>query len=119
MRDWGKYGRSELQTIMRILIATITAGGGPLQAAAALEEAWHGMRPKDVIERVDLMKFFSPLHKKVVSDGYITLVERAPELWGMLFKKTDNPKLVRRLAKLRRAFPANDHMGGVLRLMQI
>jgi processive 1,2-diacylglycerol beta-glucosyltransferase len=90
---------------MRILIATITAGGGHLQAAAALEEAWHAMRPRDVIERVDLQKFFSPLHKKIHSDGYVTLVERAPELWGLLFKTTDNPRLVRRLAKIRRAFP--------------
>jgi len=103
---------------MRILIATITAGGGHLQAAAALEEAWHAARPKDAIERVDLMKFFSPLHKKVVSDGYITLVERAPELWGMLFKKTDNPKLVRRLAKLRRAFPPNSTLRIIKHLKQ-
>lgn len=103
---------------MKILIATITAGGGHLQAAAALEEAWHAMRPKDAIERVDLMKFFSPLHKKVVSDGYITLVERMPELWGMLFKKTDNPKLVRRLAKLRRAFPPNSTMRVIKHLKQ-
>lgn len=95
---------------MRILIATITAGGGHLQAAAALDEAWHSLRPRDVIERVDLMKFFSPLHKKVHNDGYIQLVSRAPELWGLLFKKTDNPKLVRRLARLRRAFPPNSTM---------
>src|SRR5262245_47832317 len=90
---------------MRVLIATITAGGGPLQAAAALEEAWRGMRPRDTIEKVDLLKFFSPLHKKVHADGYVTLVEKAPELWGLLFKTTDNPKLVRRLTKLRKAFP--------------
>jgi len=76
-----------------------------LQAAAALEEAWHSLRPRDTIERVDLLKFFSRLHKKVHSDGYVKLVEHAPELWAMLFKKTDNPKVVRRLTKLRRAFP--------------
>ncbi|MDB6067943.1 MAG: Monogalactosyldiacylglycerol synthase [Pedosphaera sp.] len=90
---------------MRILIATITAGGGHLQAASALDEAWRALRPRDVVERVDLQKFFSPLHKKIHTDGYLQLVERAPELWGMIFKKTDNPKLVRRLARLRRAFP--------------
>ncbi|HZQ47048.1 MAG TPA: glycosyltransferase [Verrucomicrobiae bacterium] len=92
---------------MRILIATITAGGGHLQAAAALEEAWHALRPRDVVERVDLQKFFSPLHRKVYTQGYVKMVEHAPELWGMVFKKTDNPKLVRRLAKLRRTFLPN------------
>ncbi len=90
---------------MRILIATITAGAGHLQAAAALDEAWHTLRPRDIVERVDLKKFFSPLHSKVYTDGYVKLVEHAPELWGMFFKKTDNLKLLGRLARLRKNFP--------------
>ncbi|HLX95692.1 MAG TPA: glycosyltransferase [Verrucomicrobiae bacterium] len=92
---------------MRILIATVTAGGGHVAAAAALEEAWRASRPADTVERVDLIKYFSPLHKKIYTEGYVQLVERAPELWGMLFSKTDNPKVVRRLGKLSRAFPSH------------
>jgi processive 1,2-diacylglycerol beta-glucosyltransferase len=92
---------------MRILIATVTAGGGHIAAAAALEEAWRALRPDDAVERLDLIKFFSPLHKKVHADGYVKLVEHAPEIWGMLFGKTDNLKVARRLSKLRRAFPSN------------
>jgi len=92
---------------MRILIATITAGGGHLAAAAALEEAWRASRPNDVLERIDLLKFFSPLHKKIHSDGYLALVERAPEIWGMVFAKTDNPKVARNMNKLKRLFPSN------------
>jgi len=92
---------------MRILIATVTAGGGHLAAAAALEEAWRALRPHDTVERLDLVKFFSPLHRKVHADGYVQLVERAPELWGMLFGKTDNPKVAHRLNRLRRALPSN------------
>src|SRR5580704_5461087 len=90
---------------MRILIATITAGAGHLQAAAALNEAWQTLRPRDTVEQVDLKKFFSPIHAKIYSEGYVKLVERAPELWGMMFKKMDNPKLLQKLAKLRRTFP--------------
>jgi processive 1,2-diacylglycerol beta-glucosyltransferase len=78
---------------MRVLIATVTAGGGHVAAAAALEEAWRVLYPKDTVERLDLVKFFSPLHRKIVSDGYVKLVNHAPELWGMMFAKTDNPKL--------------------------
>lgn len=92
---------------MRILIATITAGGGHLAAAAALEEAWRASRPDDVVEKIDLLKFFSPLHRKIHSDGYLTLVERAPEIWGMVFAKTDNPKVARSMNKLKRLFPSN------------
>jgi len=91
---------------MRILIATVTAGAGHVAAAAALEEAWRAEHSEDVIERIDLVKFFSPLHRKVVSDGYVKLVERAPELWGMVFKKTDDPKLARRLNRIKRLFPS-------------
>ena len=91
---------------MRILIATITAGGGHLAAASALEEAWRASRPDDVVERIDLLKFFSPLHKKIHSDGYLALVERAPEIWGMVFAKTDNPKVARTMNKLKRIFPS-------------
>jgi len=67
---------------MRILIATITAGAGHLQAAAALHEAWLQMRPRDTVERIDLLTFFSPLHKKIYRDGYVKLVAHAPRSFG-------------------------------------
>src|SRR5215471_13261961 len=92
---------------MRVLIATVTAGGGHVAAAAALEEAWRVLYPEDTVERLDLVKFFSPLHRKIVSDGYVKLVEKAPELWGLVFKKTDDPKLARRLNRVKRIFPSN------------
>jgi processive 1,2-diacylglycerol beta-glucosyltransferase len=91
---------------MRVLIATVTAGGGHVAAAAALEEAWRALYPKDTIERLDLVKFFSSLHRKIVSDGYVKLVNHAPELWGMMFAKTDNPKLARRLNQIKGVFPS-------------
>jgi processive 1,2-diacylglycerol beta-glucosyltransferase len=95
---------------MRILIATVTAGAGHLAAAAALQEAWRCSRPDDLLERVDLVEFFSPLHRKIHADGYVQLVQHAPELWGMVFEKTDTPKAARRLARLRRLFPSQSCM---------
>src|SRR6185295_9691063 len=92
--------------LMRILIATVTAGNGHLAAAAALDEAWRAARPHDFVERIDLCKFFSPLHRTIHADGYVKLVERAPELWGMLFAKTDNPKVARRMNQIQRLFPS-------------
>lgn len=91
---------------MRILIATETAGGGHLAAAAALEEAWLALRPKDTVERLDLVKLFSPLHRKIHDAGYVKLVARAPELWGMIFSKTDDPKVARRLNRIKGLFPS-------------
>jgi processive 1,2-diacylglycerol beta-glucosyltransferase len=91
---------------MRILIGTVTAGAGHLAAAAALDEAWRSFRPEDTVEKLDVSKYFSPLHRKIVSDGYVTLVEKAPELWGMVFKKTDDPKLTRRMNRIKQIFPS-------------
>jgi processive 1,2-diacylglycerol beta-glucosyltransferase len=91
---------------MRILIATATAGGGHLAAAAALEESWRALRPIDETKTVDLVDFFSPLHRKIHADGYIKLVEHAPEIWGMVFGKTDNPRVARRLHDIKRVFPS-------------
>lgn len=91
---------------MKILIATETAGGGHLAAAAALEEAWKTLRPDEVVERLDLVKFFSPLHRKIHADGYVKLVERAPELWGMIFAKTDDPEVAQQLNRIKALFPS-------------
>ena len=88
---------------MHVLIATVTAGAGHVQAAAALEEAWRAVRPRDLIERLDVLEFTPKLYRKVYVDGYVKLVEHAPELWAMVFKKTDNPALVRKLTRFRRA----------------
>jgi processive 1,2-diacylglycerol beta-glucosyltransferase len=95
---------------MRVFIATVTAGNGHLAAAAALDEAWRALRPEDLVERVDLGKFFSPLHRKIVSDGYVKLVNHAPELWGMMFAKTDKPKMAGALNRVRAIFPSNSRL---------
>ncbi len=95
---------------MRVLIATVTAGGGHLAAAAALDEAWRALRPGDVVDRVDIGKLFSPIHRKIVSDGYVNLVNHAPELWGMMFAKTDKPKMARVLNRVRAIFPSSSRL---------
>src|SRR5690242_5687958 len=87
---------------MRVLIATVTAGAGHLQAAAALEEAWKSLRPADEIERLDVLDFTPKLYRAVYIETYVKLIEHAPELWAHVFKKTDNPALVRKLTRFRR-----------------
>src|SRR5882762_9058701 len=88
---------------MRVLIATVTAGAGHVQAAAALEEAWRALRPRDTIERLDVLDFTPRLYRKMYVEGYVKLVEHAPELWAHVFKKTDNPRLLRKLSRIRRS----------------
>jgi processive 1,2-diacylglycerol beta-glucosyltransferase len=87
---------------MRLLIATVTAGAGHLQAAAALEEAWRSLHPDEPVQRLDVLAFTPKLYRKAYALGYIKLVAHAPELWGLVFDRTDNPNLVRKLTRLRR-----------------
>ena len=104
---------------MRVLIATVTAGAGHVQAAAALEEAWRALRPRDAVERLDVLEFTPKLYRKVYVEGYVKLVEHAPELWALVFKKTDNPVLVRKLTRLRRALGRLSSNAFVRRVQQI
>jgi processive 1,2-diacylglycerol beta-glucosyltransferase len=87
-----------------VLIATVTAGGGHLQAARALEEVWRQQRPADVVRTVDLLDLVPRLQRQLYIQTYVQLVEHAPELWGMVFKKTDDPLLVQRWSRFRRRF---------------
>ena len=88
---------------MRVLIATVTAGAGHVQAACALEEAWEKLRPRDTIERLDVLDFTPKLYRKVYIDSYLKLVERAPDLWAHVFKKTDDPEYLRKVKRVRGA----------------
>jgi processive 1,2-diacylglycerol beta-glucosyltransferase len=87
---------------MRILIATVTAGAGHLQAAAALEETWCQWRPDDAVLRLDVLDFTPRLYRQAYVEGYVKLVTHAPELWGMIFDKTDRPAFSRKITRLRR-----------------
>jgi processive 1,2-diacylglycerol beta-glucosyltransferase len=88
---------------MRVLIATVTAGAGHVQAAAALEEAWRALRPRDTLERLDVLDFTPRLYRKVYIEAYMKLVEHAPDVWAHVFKKTDDPEYLRKMTRLRRA----------------
>jgi processive 1,2-diacylglycerol beta-glucosyltransferase len=87
---------------MRVLIPTVTAGAGHLQAALALEEAWRVLRPADEIRRVDVLDYTPKLYRKIYVKGYLKLIEHAPDLWAMFFKKTDNPARIKEFTKFRR-----------------
>ena len=87
---------------MRVLIPTVTAGAGHLQAAAALEEAWRALRPSDEVRRVDVLDYTPRWYRKIYVKGYLKLIEHAPDLYAMMFRKTDNPLRIKELTAFRR-----------------
>ncbi len=96
---------------MRVLIATVTAGGGHLAAAAALDEAWRAARPHDTLEKVDVLDFASKLYRKLYIETYVKVVEHVPEFYAMMFKKTDNHQEVRKATSFRRSFAHQTNKG--------
>jgi processive 1,2-diacylglycerol beta-glucosyltransferase len=96
---------------MRVLIATVTAGGGHLAAAAALEESWKALRPNDVVKCVDVLEFASNLYRKIYTETYVKVIAHAPELYALVFKKTDNQEQVRKMSGFRRTFARRTNKG--------
>lgn len=86
----------------RILIATATAGGGHLAAAAAIEEAWLRQRPGDQIKRVDILDYTSRLYRKAYAEGYVLLADRTPELYAHAFRRTDTLEFLKKAGRWRR-----------------
>lgn len=91
---------------LRVLIAGLTAGGGHMAAASAIQESWRKLRPEDSVQLVDVLNFFSRLHRKLYSDGWVHIATHAPDLWGMVFDRTDDLEVTRRLRQTRNLFPS-------------
>lgn len=102
--------------IMRVLIATVTAGGGHLAAAAALEEAWKKLRPQDEVQNVDVLQFASKLYRSIYTETYVKVIAHAPELYALVFKKTDNQEQVRKMSNFRRTFARKTNKGFIAHL---
>jgi processive 1,2-diacylglycerol beta-glucosyltransferase len=54
------------------------------------------------LQRVDVLDYVPRWYRKIYVKGYLKLIEHAPELYAMVFKKTDNPLRIRELTKFRR-----------------
>ncbi len=87
---------------MKILIPSVTCGGGHMQAASALEETWKIVRPEDTVRKVDVLDFTPRIYKKIYSEGYVKLIQHAPEVYSHYFEKTDDPSFIKRMTPLRR-----------------
>lgn len=70
-----------------ILILHATAGAGHTRAAQAIAAA---LRPSDRSCRVvDILECTTALFRRMYVKSYLDLVQRAPELWGYLYEKSD------------------------------
>jgi processive 1,2-diacylglycerol beta-glucosyltransferase len=74
----------------RVLLLSASSGAGHLRAAQALEKAFLA-RGDCLVEHVDAMKYASKLFQNLYHKTYISLANRAPDVLGLLYDRTDQP----------------------------
>jgi processive 1,2-diacylglycerol beta-glucosyltransferase len=74
----------------RVLILSASSGAGHVRAAQALEKAFQA-RGGCAVEHVDAIDYVSKLFQRLYDDAYISMVQRAPGLMGLLYDRTDRP----------------------------
>jgi processive 1,2-diacylglycerol beta-glucosyltransferase len=74
----------------RVLLLSASSGAGHVRAAQALEKAFVA-RGDCVVEHIDTIQYVSKLFQRAYDKTYISMVQRAPELMGVLYDRTDQP----------------------------
>src|SRR5580700_11542752 len=74
----------------RVLLLSATSGAGHVRAAQALEEAF-AARGDCVVVHIDALQHVSKIFQRIYDKTYISLVQRVPELMGVLYDRTDQP----------------------------
>ncbi|MEX2191639.1 MAG: glycosyltransferase [Bacteroidota bacterium] len=71
------------------LILSASGGAGHLRAASALHQAAATFQPPLKSRNEDCLDFTSKAFKRLYSESYLSLVNKAPELWGYLYSKAE------------------------------
>jgi processive 1,2-diacylglycerol beta-glucosyltransferase len=74
----------------RVLLLSASSGAGHVRAAEALAKAFHARGDCDV-EHIDAMDYASKAFREIYAKTYIKMVQRAPELMGLVYDRTDQP----------------------------
>lgn len=77
----------------RILLLSVSAGAGHVRAAQALEAAAAALaQDGQAVEarHLDVMDYVPSSFRRIYADFYLRLITRHPQLWGMLYRITDD-----------------------------
>lgn len=72
------------------LILSATGGAGHTRAAQALEQAAATFEHPLKVKHFDCLDLTSKAFKKLYSESYLAIVNKAPELWGYLYTKAES-----------------------------
>jgi len=71
--------------LQRVLILSVSAGMGHLQAALAMKKAFHETRPDLQVTVVDTFRYVNPFLDKVLFGTYIEMLKITPVVYGYLY----------------------------------
>ena len=74
----------------RVLILSASSGAGHVRAGQALEKAFQAQGNCEVAH-IDSLHYVSKLFQRIYDKAYIRMVNRAPDLMGLLYQQTDKP----------------------------
>jgi len=74
---------------VKILIASVRTGSGHVKAAEALQAAFQKLAPTVEAVHVDVIDWVKPAFRRLYLDGYRIAVNRAPKIWGGLYRFSD------------------------------
>lgn len=89
--------------LKKILLLSVSAGAGHVRAAEALRAACISHEVGLVASHLDVMDFVSSTFRTLYTDFYITLVNKAPTLWGYLYQMTHEAEPDSKMQRLVRA----------------
>lgn len=75
----------------RILLLSASAGAGHLRAAQALEAACRQEHPGAQVRHVDTLELTPRAFRALYAKKYLEFVNKAPELLGLLYERTNRP----------------------------
>ena len=90
-------------TQKKLLLLSVSAGAGHMRAAEAIRAQAHMHREDINAVHLDVMDFVSSAFRKLYTDFYIKVVNKAPALWGYLYHATDEANPDSSMEKMRRA----------------
>lgn len=84
----------------KILILSASTGSGHTRAASALAETAQQHFPYLEVKHIDVLDYLASPVKQAIFHSYDIMIKQIPELWSFLYKRSDNPALMKRLRGL-------------------
>ena len=78
-------------THKKVLVLSASAGAGHVRAAQAIEKAFHIHAPQCDVRHFDTLEYTNQAFRRIYSETYIDLVNKAPEMLGLLYDFLDQP----------------------------